>query len=256
MEIQQNNYRRIKSFLMYNANYSQKTVSLKGGNQDHCGCITVADAEMTHTTFLRLQFGNGKPINFLTEGVLINNQKIYPFSYFSLFQFQSNIIDIPFNSSWDDFDFKIPIKFMNHVNVHVFGANNPEESIDKYNPSESAFISFKNKRKSTVEVDILNLLLSDEEHPFIEIIDKNIQNTNTKFSLLRLMSSNPQQYYQEVHTENGTVKISEFLSLSNFQDFVEVPVSVSPHPVSTLKMKILPETTVIIELKNFPTFKS
>lgn len=183
----------VKRIFVYNANSKLKYVKLfTDDNQPHCSRVMHRDDDFEFISLIRIYFYSNSsvlPKSILYPHKMFGRQTNLS-RFFSVYQFQQTIIDIPCTGRLKDLQWEIPLHFMEYCLVVIYAGSEPIQSIHLKN---EFYISVKNTSyDQDIEVDLMDLRKGENIPKDIKVKFHDLQQNGDKFSLLRVFSSTKQ----------------------------------------------------------------
>ncbi len=200
---------------------------LSDDQQKHSGRVVTHDDDFDTVGLIRLQFETDV-FNFLTREFYILGRKVNLSSYFSVNQFQSGIIDIPFICSIKDLDFKIPLRHHESCYITMYSADEGVLSKNTELPQKEIYVFVENTSSKSKTVNLIALAQGINLPLGIKTLSRefNVEGGND-FSLLRVWSKTRQIaepiYYKYKEGEEDVIKKihpSSYMSPHQFQGHI------------------------------------
>ncbi len=240
-----------KSIEVYNSSRDFLFMNpLSDEQEKHSGRIVDADDNFENTDLIRLQYTADK-FDFFTREFCLKGQKANLSRYFSIEQFQSGIIDIPFVCPIDELDFKIPTKRRESIYVTIFGNSKEKLNTEKTQlPTTEIYIVIENTLSRTKEVDLISLA-QGEKPPIGIVVSSNafkVEGGND-FSMLRVWGSS-NQICSVVTFDNELITPSSYFSVNQFQSgIVDIKKDFNIKTNTEVKVNIEGKTKVMYSFK-------
>lgn len=245
----------LKQIKVYNADNSIVNVSpLSDDNKKHSGRIILNgdDEYFENISMLRFQYIMDS-FDFLTRPFYILGKKFNLSSYFSANQYQSGIIDVPFNASLKELDLKIPLGNMEYCIVTMYEGKNPDAIKIKL-PNKQFYVVINNTSSESFKVNLVDLVQGKNIPKGIEIenSDFNISESHN-FNLLRIMGTQS-QINNPVNFElsDGNIyeiKTAMYWSANQFQsNIIDVPIKIDVFEDKSIMVNIESKSRVMYHL--------
>lgn len=235
-----------KQFEIHNANREEVLIDTLSNEQvKHSGRIVFNDDNFENTSLIRLQY-DIDVFNFLTRKFYVMGKKINLSSYFSINQYQSTILDIPFSCKLNELGLKIPLKHREFCQVTIFegkgepllpinesrliNAGKPLSMEMRYTlPNKEVYVVIKNTTSKSKEVNLIDLAQGKNipQGIVIENSGFNLEG-GTDFNLLKIWSKNNTHLCEPVYYSYGEVEekiaVQNYFSAMQWQsNMIDVP---------------------------------
>jgi len=264
--IESNKEKDILQLNIYNQNYTNKLINPFSKTLDkHTGVISFPEDDVnldnkiddfiqseSRVGFIRFMVSD--ITDFMYKYYIVNGKKNMYLKYFSLYQFQSGIIDISLSEVIRDVKFEIPSRrdatayFFTETEVYGLYRNNSADNSDKL-----CIIA----ENLSSEIRTVNLLQENFKNGFndndikIEIPINNLnENETINCNIFRCVSENTLQLIAEVSSiknkDNFMINQAEYLTVSQYQNIgVDIPTEIEINFGGKFEIKLLPNTRVM-----------
>lgn len=204
-----------KTFEIYNANSNLVYVNpFSAEHKPHTGSILHNDGgKMEEITMIRLQFKMDN-FDFLNRPFFINGKKVNISLYFSEYQIQTGVLDIPYIFKADELQLEIPLCGREHCIVSIYSRKKENvEYVDGFGYPECYVVLNNTSCKSHV-VNLIDLMQLKNIPDGVLITNNDFklhQDGKSDFELLRIWSNDENQLESpllfgmdnpdEIHTE-------------------------------------------------------
>lgn len=267
-----------KNFNIYNANYEQVLFDvLSDNNPKHSGRIIINDDDIENVSLVRLQHNNIDTFDFCTRKFIINGKNRILSSCFSIYQFQSNIIDIPFQSDFKDFDFKMPLNYAEFCNVLIYQGSLEEQKEPKFsttlegrnddyemvvsllslqkplqtNEKKEAYVVLQNTSRENKSVNLVDLFYQYDstnfiESPLLKIKNIHFDSESRKFKMIRVWSKNQNAITDIIEYNDEKITTLNYFSANQFQSsIIDIPKDFEINPETKIIVNIPSNTTIL-----------
>ena len=266
-EIILRDYKQSKSpiqFDLYNANRDVVYVNpfakdfVKNSGSIRIGVSQKEDEDFKSIELMRLQF-DIDIFDFLSRPFFLFDKKVNLSSYFSVNQFQSGIIDIPFEAEIEDLNLRIPLKFMEHCCITFFEGKSKGNKLHE----QGSYVVVENTSLESVKVNLIDLFKGINENEKIKITNNDFNEDKTNYELMRIWTKNHNQF--EVHVLNKSkdsldkIEPINSFSANQFQaGIVDVKYKFDLSKIESIETTIMGRTKVMYHLlgssNNYPKF--
>lgn len=237
-------------FDLYNSNRKMVYVDPLGKEfENNSGSIKINENEMFENgALIRLQYHHMDSFDFLTRPMYVFGKKINLSSYFSVNQYQSGIIDIPFGFKLSELDLKIPLCFMEHCMVTIFEGTSENKIHD-----DSSYALIENNSLESINVDLIELFKGGKQHNDINIINSNFVEGRDDYSMMRIWSKNLNQFEIPIFnkTKEGEVNIEPNTYLSPYQmtsNVIDITQKFDLSKTESIETTIMPKTKIMFHI--------
>ncbi len=252
-------YRAPKYKIIEIYNHSGDTLLMNPLSDDqvkNSGRLIHQDDEFVDVGMIRLQF-HMNLFDFMTREFYMLGKKFNFSSYFSVNQFQTGIMDIPFVAFMKDIDIKIPLKHHEWCAISFYESSKNE--IRSPLPNKEVYIVIENTSSKSKDVNLIDLAqgLNIPKGIIVTNSEFNIVGGND-FKLLRIWGKGSQItepiYYQEgdyKFTDGKPLSISKiepqsYFSANQFQSgIIDVNKKFVITPESEIKVHIASKEKVM-----------
>jgi hypothetical protein len=240
-----------KRIEIYNANLQTLYISpLSSNQQEYSGRIIHSDNEFDNISLIRLIFDMDF-FDFLSRPFYIFGKKVNLSSYFSAYQFQSGIVDIPMEGKLNELELKIPLKYREFCQVQIFSGISMKCKTYIL-PEKEIYVVINNTSSKSHEVNLIDLAQGKNlpDGVTIENSDFRIEDgKENEFKLMRIWSNNHNQVTEPVYYNETKIEVMNYFSAHSFQNRVmDVPYKFIISPSSEIKVNIASNTKVMYHL--------
>ncbi len=211
----------------------------------HSGRIVDEDDKFDNTALIRIQYSADR-FDFFTREFCLKGEKVNLSRYFSINQFQSTLVDIPFICSLDELDFKIPTKRRESIYVTIFGCKEGEVVKNTELPKKEIWVVLENTLSRTKEVDLISL--AQGEKPPIGVVVSSSEfkiKGGQDFPMLRVWGGT-NQIGSIITYENEIIAPNSYFSANQFQSgIIDIKKDFTISPKSEIKVNIEGKTKVM-----------
>ena len=263
MEIKESNLLQLN---IYNQNYTTKLINPFSKTLDkHTGVVSYTENDLeldnkiddfnkseSRVGFIRFMFHDIK--DFMYKYFIVNGKKNMYLKYFSLYQFQSGILDICLSEVIRDIKFEIPSKrdatayFFTEKKIFTLNESNSRKNNDKL------CIIAENLSSGIRTVNLLQENFkngySDDDIKIEVPINALSENETITCNLIRCVSENTLQLRAEVvsikNKDNFHLNQAEYFSALQFQDIgIDIPTEIEINFGGKFEITLLPKTKVM-----------
>lgn len=260
-------YKQSKSpiqFDLYNANRDVVYVNpfakdfVKNSGSIRIGVSQKEDEDFKSIELMRLQF-NIDIFDFLSRPFFLFDKKVNLSSYFSVNQFQSGIIDIPFEAEIEDLNLRIPLKFMEHVCVTFFEGKSKGNKLHE----QGSYVVVENTSLESVKVNLIDLFKGINENEKIKITNNDFNKDKTNYELMRVWTNQQSQCEMPIlnKSKDSSDKIEPISYLSHMQfqsNIIDIQHKFDLSKIESIETTIMGRTKVMYHLlgysNNYPKF--
>lgn len=244
-----NNYNH-KRIEIYNANHETLAVNPFSSEQkEHSGRIIYHDDDFENISLMRFQFDMDF-FDFLTRPHYIKGKKVNLSSYFSINQFQTGILDVPFISNINELDMKIQLKYRDFCTLTFFenAGNNKLEKA--FAPKSEVYALINNTSTESHKVNIIDLAQGINVQKGITIENSNFDvEKGNDFKLMRVWSKTIHQINEPISIikddKETIVKVAAYWSAYQLQNNVlDVPYDFNINSDSKIMVNIASKAKV------------